>query len=187
MGRDPILFTLFEVQYSRKLKVPYLVQCHLKFRTQHLQVVKFRTQYLQVVKFQTQHLQVVKLLIFFFSRFGAHQLHFDVMHLLRLFESEEMELPLETITRIHNLPIVMEMQNAILLLACQPDGRNNRNDENNLLSNYYGGSSSSTISQVSIGNNLISYVGQLLLLLLLNNKLFYASKIYMWLFSQRKY
>ena len=85
------------------------------------------------------------------SRYGAQQLHFDVMHFLTCFENEEIELSLDSIAEIHSLPVVSQMKNAIILLACQPEGRNNRNEDHNLLTNYHGGSSSSTISQVSIG------------------------------------
>ena len=93
----------------------------------------------------------LRLFIHSFSRYGAQQLHFDVMHFLTWFENEEMELSLDAITEIHSLPIVTQMKNAIILLACQPEGRNSRSEDHSLLTNYHGGSSTSTISQVSIG------------------------------------
>ena len=73
------------------------------------------------------------------------------MHFLTWFENEEMELSLDAITEIHSLPIVTQMKNAIILLACQPEGRNSQSEDHSLLTNYHGGSSTSTISQVSIG------------------------------------
>ncbi|XP_066923094.1 uncharacterized protein [Clytia hemisphaerica] len=89
---------------------------------------------------------------FIFSRFGAQQLSFDFSHFLTWFEQEEMGLSLDTITEIHTLPTVNQMKSAIMLLACQPDGRKGyrSTEDGNLLANYHGGSSSSTISQVSI-------------------------------------
>ena len=96
---------------------------------------------------------LINVAICHFSRFGAQQLSFDFNHFLTWFEQEEMELSLDTITEIHTLPSVNQMKNAIMLLACQPEGRKGYRgtEDGNLLANYHGGSSSSTISQVSIG------------------------------------
>lgn len=94
-----------------------------------------------------------------FSRYGAQQLDFDFNHFVAWFESEEFGLTLEEVAEIYSLSVLGDMKNAIILLACQPDGRKSSGSgsgggigETNLLSNNFG-SSSSVVSQVSIGES----------------------------------
>ena len=107
---------------------------------------------------------------FFFSWFGSQQLLVDFQYFSRWFEQDRLMFSLEDISEIHSLPVFSEMNNALLLISCQPSSSKKGEEPNNTVIL----SSNSTLSQVSSGklhnfSNIFSFI--------INNSFFFLSTL----------